>query len=53
MVRKSNSEKLGASVEIGQGDATSTEIKTEQETNYTNSTVQPEGIGVDVENEVE
>ena len=49
---KSEYEKSGASVEKGEGGATSTEKETEEETSSTNNTVQPKIIPVDVENEV-
>ena len=51
-VMESQSEESGASAEIGEGDAISTEKETEEETSSTNNTVQPKIIPVDVENEV-
>ena len=52
LVMESQSEESGASAEIGEGDAISTEKETEEETSSTNNTVQPKIIPVDVENEV-
>ena len=52
-VMESQSEESGASAEIGEGDATSTEEETEEETRTTNSMVKPKGILVDVVNEEE
>ena len=51
-VMESQSEESGASAEIGEGDAISTEKETEEETSSTNNLVHPKRIPVDVENEV-